>query len=71
MRDLETCPFCGSGQLECLEINVEAWMVECIDCHATGPIARSETLSVTGWNRRHRAATGQTGNRLSAIGRVA
>lgn len=71
MRDLETCPFCGSVQVECLEIDVEAWMVECLACQATGPIARSKILSVTRWNRRHWAATGQPGNKLSAIGRIA
>jgi len=71
MRDLEICPFCGSGQVECREVDVEAWTVECMDCHATGPIARSEPLSVTAWNRRHRAATGQLANRQSAIGGIA
>jgi Lar family restriction alleviation protein len=50
---LESCPFCGSQHVESSEVDINGWMVECMDCHATGPIGRTEALSVTAWNKRH------------------
>ncbi len=50
---LESCPFCGSPHVEPREVDINGWMVECMDCHVTGPIGRTEALSVTAWNRRH------------------
>jgi Lar family restriction alleviation protein len=54
MAILESCPFCGSQHVESNEVDINGWMVECMDCHATGPIGRTEALSVAEWNRRHR-----------------
>ena len=53
MVDLETCPFCKSQHVRSCEVDINEWMVECMDCHATGPFGRTETLSVTAWNRYH------------------
>ena len=50
---LESCPFCGSQHVESSEVAINGWMVECMDCHVTGPIGRTEALSVAAWNRRH------------------
>ena len=50
---LESCPFCGSQHVESSEVDINGWMVECMDCHVTGPIGRTEALSVTAWNRRY------------------
>ncbi len=36
---LESCPFCGSQHVESSEVDINGWMVECMDCHVTGPIA--------------------------------
>ncbi len=49
----KSCPFCGNQHVETSEIDINEWMVECMDCHATGPIGRTADLSVTAWNRRH------------------
>ena len=49
---LESCPFCGSQHVESSEVDINGWMVECMDCHVTGPIGRTESLSVAAWNRR-------------------
>jgi Lar family restriction alleviation protein len=54
---LESCPFCGSQHVESSEVDINGWMVECMDCHATGPIGRTKALSVTAWCRRHLKAT--------------
>ena len=54
---LESCPFCGSQHVESSEVDINGWMVECMDCHVTGPIGRTEALSVAAWNRRHLKAT--------------
>lgn len=54
MAILESCPFCGSQHAKSSEVDINGWMVECMDCHATGPMGRTEALSVTAWNRRHR-----------------
>ena len=53
MSILESCPFCGSQHVESSEVDINGWMVECMDCHATGPIDRTEAIAVTAWNRRH------------------
>ncbi len=37
MAILESCPFCGSQHVESSEVDINGWMVECMDCHATGP----------------------------------
>ena len=57
MAILESCPFCGSQHVESSEVDINGWMVECMDCHVTGPIGRTEALSVAAWNRRHLKAT--------------
>jgi len=48
----EPCPFCASTRTELEEVDTGAWMVECLDCHATGPIGRSEVAAVGNWNKR-------------------
>jgi hypothetical protein len=34
----DACPFCGSARSALQEIDLGGWMVECLDCHATGPV---------------------------------
>jgi Lar family restriction alleviation protein len=56
-RVLQPCPFCGSRNLKATEIDVAGWMIECLDCHSTGPIASSEELTVSLWNLRYNVVT--------------
>ncbi len=49
---LESCPFCASARVEVEEVDAGAWMVECLSCHATGPIGKSMTEADNRWNDR-------------------
>ena len=52
-RILQPCPFCGSSNLQASEIDIAGWLIECLQCHTTGPIAKSEALTAVLWNQRH------------------
>lgn len=43
----QTCPFCGGDSM-----SVEDGAVECLDCHATGPIASNDDKAIKAWNHR-------------------
>lgn len=49
---LEPCPFCASARVEVEEVDADAWMVECLHCHATGPVGKSATHAEDRWNDR-------------------
>lgn len=51
---LETCPFCGSQQIEITEWdeNVHAFWVSCDTCGATGPNGITEAEAIERWNKR-------------------
>lgn len=49
---LEPCPFCAGARAEVVEVDVGAWMIECRDCHATGPVSESMTKAEERWNDR-------------------
>lgn len=50
---LEPCPYCASTNLESEEVDNDAWMIECLECHATGPIAISDVSAAQKWNQRY------------------
>lgn len=52
MNNLDACPFCGSQRSKSYEVDINGWMVECTDCHATGPVCKTENLSAAAWNKR-------------------
>ena len=61
---LEPCPFCAGDRVELVEVDVGAWMVECMECHATGPIGKSMTQAEQQWNDRQLyPGTGREGRR--------
>jgi len=49
---LQACPFCGGSHVQSVQVDVAGWMVECFDCHTTGPLMDSVTSAVTAWNTR-------------------
>lgn len=51
----EPCPFCASTRFKVVEVDQCAWMVECMDCHATGPLCQSAESAKVRWNRRGRS----------------
>lgn len=46
---LRPCPWCGERNLHILPINLQ---VECIDCGAEGPEAKSQNAAIAAWNAR-------------------
>lgn len=48
----EPCPFCAGARAEVVEVDVGAWMVECMECHTTGPIGKSTAAAEERWNDR-------------------
>lgn len=48
----DPCPFCASEETAAQEIDRDRWMVECLRCHATGPIGNSATAAKQTWNHR-------------------
>lgn len=46
----DSCPFCGSARSALQEIDLGGWMVECLDCHATGPVKTSAMAAEQAWN---------------------
>lgn len=48
----DACPFYGSARSALQEIDLGGWMVECVDCHSTGPVKDSATAAVQAWNCR-------------------
>jgi Lar family restriction alleviation protein len=48
----DACPFCGSARSALQEIELGSWMVECLDCHATGPVKAATTAAEQAWNCR-------------------
>ncbi len=52
MNNLNACPFCGSQRTKPYEVDINGWMVACTDCHATGPVCKTEDLSAAAWNKR-------------------
>lgn len=50
----EPCPFCTSTRFKVVEVDLRVWMVECMDCHATGPLCQSAESAKVRWNRRGR-----------------
>ena len=51
MKNLAPCPFCGSTQLSSLELDLNSWSIECMNCQATGPLKVSEEAAVISWER--------------------
>jgi len=49
---LESCLFCGKEQVATIEIDNDSWMVECLACHATGPVLPTENVACLQWNQR-------------------
>jgi hypothetical protein len=45
-----SCPFCLSVDLKMLELDRDAWAVECLACQAIGPISQSAPEALTAWN---------------------
>jgi Lar family restriction alleviation protein len=48
----DACPFCGSPRAALQEIDLDSWMTECLDCHATGPVKPSAMAAEQAWNCR-------------------
>jgi len=48
----DACPFCGSARTALQEIELGSWMVECLDCHSTGPVKTSAVAAEQSWNCR-------------------
>ena len=48
----EPCPFCAGARVEVVEVDAGAWMVECMECHATGPVGKSTAAAEDRWNSR-------------------
>jgi hypothetical protein len=44
------CPFCRSKDLKLLELDKDAWSVECRNCQAIGPIKSTATEAILAWN---------------------
>ena len=48
---LKECPFCGSTDVEVLEILVRAWSGKCKTCDTLGPEEDSEEFAALAWNK--------------------
>lgn len=48
---LKECPFCGSTDVEVLEILVRAWSGKCLKCETLGPEEDSEEFAALAWNK--------------------
>lgn len=48
---LKECPFCGSTDVEVLEIVVRAWSGKCKTCDTLGPEEDSEEFAALAWNK--------------------
>lgn len=45
----DECPFCGAKDVVLIELDREAWSIECRNCHATGPIKQTAELANFSW----------------------
>lgn len=46
------CPFCGSKTLTLVQLDQHEWVIECLDCSATGPIMENKNDAWEGWGNR-------------------
>jgi Lar family restriction alleviation protein len=53
LQSIEPCPFCGTHNLKILELDCDAWSIECLDCQAIGPIKTSAEEAIAAWARAH------------------
>jgi Lar family restriction alleviation protein len=55
MKELKTCPFCGSNDVRLSEAILRmkpAWMVECFKCYASVAAKYTKEKAIQVWNRR-------------------
>lgn len=46
----KSCPFCRSLDLKMLELDKDAWSVECLNCQAIGPIKGTKQEAISAWS---------------------
>lgn len=68
MLALECCPFCANEQVATMEIDTDSWMVECLACHATGPVLPTENAARLHWNQRQGHQGGERNLRARLVG---
>jgi Lar family restriction alleviation protein len=58
--DDQSCPFCGApGNYAMARSDDGEWLVECIQCGASGPPMKRASEAVDAWNTRLDAAAGE------------
>lgn len=50
---IKHCPFCGSIEVDIARTNETACWVECSECYAEAPSAKTRSGAIKIWNRRY------------------